>query len=130
MRTDSIAPSPSVEFLFNMNFEQNTWQDEISVLLYAYDIVLLSESEEGLQNMLNTVHTWCVKWRMGLNQEKTKIIHYYPKNVAQTNFRFKCGPMEINYDTKYKYLGLWLGEHLDLQYKKLQSLPAEHQGQS
>jgi hypothetical protein len=33
----------------------------ISILLNADDIVLISETEEGLQNMLGTLERWCAK---------------------------------------------------------------------
>ena len=36
---------------------------QISLLLYADDIILLSETEEGLQQQLNTLNKWCKKWR-------------------------------------------------------------------
>ena len=36
----------------------------ISILLYADDIILLAETEEEMQIMLNELQTWCIKWRM------------------------------------------------------------------
>ena len=40
---------------------------KISSLFYADDIVLLANNEEELQTMLNTVKSWCNKWRMTIN---------------------------------------------------------------
>ena len=34
----------------------------VSILLYADDIVLLSNCEEGLQSMLVMLGEWCSKW--------------------------------------------------------------------
>ena len=34
----------------------------IYILLYADDIVLVSENEQNLQRMLSHVHKWCCKW--------------------------------------------------------------------
>jgi hypothetical protein len=45
---------------------------KLSCLLYADDIVLLSESAEGLQNSLDKVSQYCKKWGMEINTDKTK----------------------------------------------------------
>ena len=39
----------------------------VSILLYADDIVLISESEVNLQYMLDYMHDWCHKWKLKLN---------------------------------------------------------------
>ena len=49
---------------------------DVSILLYADDLVLLSENEENLQEMVNIVKRWCAKWKMSVNTSKTKIVHY------------------------------------------------------
>ena len=51
----------------------------ICILLYADDIVLVSENEENLQVMLNHVQNWCVKWQMKVNIEKTEVVHFRSK---------------------------------------------------
>ena len=40
------------------------------VLLYADNIALLSETSEELQAMIDTVHDWCMKWRLKVNSRK------------------------------------------------------------
>ena len=52
---------------------------KISILLYADDIVILANSEQDLQQMLNTLNHWCQKWQLNVNEEKTKIIHFRGK---------------------------------------------------
>ena len=42
----------------------------LSILLYAGDIVLVSDKEEHLQQMINELNCWCSKWRMIVNPEK------------------------------------------------------------
>ena len=51
----------------------------VSILLYADDIVLISESEESLQKMLDSVHNWCQKWQLNINCSKTQIVHFRKK---------------------------------------------------
>ena len=43
----------------------------ISVLMYADDIVLLSESPIGLQNCLNNLLEYCSQWKLSVNLKKT-----------------------------------------------------------
>ena len=46
----------------------------MSCLLYADDIVLLSESAKGLQKSLDILKTYCDKWNLKVNIGKTKVI--------------------------------------------------------
>ena len=46
----------------------------ISVLMYADDIVLLSESPIGLQNCLNNLLEYCSQWKLSVNLKKTKVV--------------------------------------------------------
>ena len=43
----------------------------ISIMLYADDIVLLSDSEVNLQLMIDKLNDWCHKWRLTVNEAKT-----------------------------------------------------------
>ena len=54
----------------------------VSILLFADDIVLLSPTEEQLQLLLNFLSDWCRINKMEVNINKTKIIHFR-KNVAR-----------------------------------------------
>ena len=85
----------------------------ISALFYADDIVVIAESAKDLQFQLDTINDWCSKWRMELNQSKTKIIHFRPRTTTQTVYKFKCGDLDIDYCSKYKYLGLYFNPHMD-----------------
>ena len=92
-----------------------TLEDDLSVslLMYADDIALIAENEENLQNMLNIVHQWSKKWKMSLNTEKSKIVHYRKKSSHMSDFNFKYGDKTLSYCNEYKYLGCTLSEHLD-----------------
>ena len=50
----------------------------ISILMYADDVVVLSETENNLQVMLNTINTWCNKWKVLINDTKSNVIHFRP----------------------------------------------------
>ena len=72
-----------------------------SIMLYADNIVLLSDSEINLQSMLDKLNHWCNKWRLTVNECKTKILHFRSQNKNRSNFVFKCGDDTIAYETSY-----------------------------
>ena len=41
--------------------------EQVSILLYADDIVLLLDSEKGLQSMLIYLNKWCMQWCLDIN---------------------------------------------------------------
>ena len=47
---------------------------ELNCLLYTDDLVLLSESEKGLQSCLEQFNSYCSRWKLNINISKTKII--------------------------------------------------------
>jgi hypothetical protein len=46
----------------------------VTSLLYADNIILVSESEEGLQNGLNVLSKFCSTWKLEVNTNKSKIM--------------------------------------------------------
>ena len=88
----------------------------MSILLYADDVMLIAPNAESLQLMLNKLHEWCSKWRLSVNSDKTKIVHFRPSSVLRCNNLISCGNLNIELTDKYKYLGLWFQEHLDLKF--------------
>ena len=86
----------------------------VSTLLYADDIIFIAPNPESLQVMFDKLGTWSKKWRLTVNPEKTKVIHFRTSTVQQSEFKFKCGEKDIDYVSSYKYLGLWFNEHLNM----------------
>ena len=88
----------------------------VSALMYADDMVLISHSEDHLQQMLNKLHSWCDNWKMTVNASKTKVMHFrIGPSVRRSSFVFTCGDKEIGFADHYRYLGLVLNEFLDYQ---------------
>ena len=98
----------------NLNKGVKVGNDQVSILLYADDLVLLSDSARNLQSQLDCLNNWCQTWRMDINVEKTKVVHFRNKSVRATRYPFKCDEKCIGMTSKYKYLGLWFNEHLDM----------------
>ena len=69
----SIYINDLAEEMRELNWEVNLddTNTNISILLYADDIALIAPNEENLQTMLDCVNSWCLKWRMSLNENKT-----------------------------------------------------------
>ena len=87
--------------------------EKVAVLLYADDLVILSETEDDLQAILDTLNIWCNTNCLFVNPEKSKIIHFRPRSRSQTDKVFRIGNKVIEAGTQYIYLGLMLTEHLD-----------------
>ena len=60
--------------------------DSLSILLYADDIVLLSEDVQQMQVMLNCLDTWCKNWGLDINYDKSKAIHFRTAQVSEILF--------------------------------------------
>ena len=101
--------------LKNMNLGVKLGDIHICILLYADDIVLVSENEENLQCMLNHVQNWCYKWQMKVNIEKTKIVHFRNKRKKKWQFNFEINDCSLEIAKDYRYLGVIFDEYLDFE---------------
>lgn len=93
-----------------INLEENL---DISLLLFADDIVLIAPTESNLQIMLAFLCIWCTRNCMSVNVEKTKIVHFRNKAKERTNVVFCLGESVVEICNSYKYLGVVLNEFLD-----------------
>jgi hypothetical protein len=88
-------------------------ESHISTLFYADDIVLISNNAENLQQQILCVYNWCKKWKMSINIDKTKVIHFRSKRTPQTSNEFMLGNSRLEKASQYKYLGVMLDEKLN-----------------
>ena len=83
----------------------------VSALLYADDIVLMTNDRYALQELLDVVANYARKWRFELNPKKSEVVvfgqKYPPRNVE-----WKLGESTIKQVTQYKYLGIELTRKL------------------
>ena len=77
---------------------------ELSLLMYADDIELISGTEEGLQQMLDSLNMYYKWWRLKINASKTNIVHFRPSCRQQTTFDFCLSQSALSFVRKYKYL--------------------------
>jgi len=82
---------------------------EVSLLLFADDIVLVAESASDLQLMLNVVDEYSKLFRFRVNRGKSNVMIFENKregNRAETILKFYLGQGELEIVARYKYLGL------------------------
>ena len=88
----------------------------ISILLYADDVVLFSENETDLQELLFIVQRWCNRWSLTVNLAKTNVLHIRSKRKPQSRFVFLLDNHPVQYCHFYKYLGCCIDEYLDFNF--------------
>ena len=75
--------------------------------------MLMSETEEDMQTMLDFVHEWCKQWRLRINYAKSNVLHFRNKGKERSTFEFHIGNQPVDYATVYRYLGIHMHENLD-----------------
>ena len=76
----------------------------LSCILWADDIILLSRSEEGLRNMLSALYSYADENVMAINTKKTKcMIFNKTGKYIRRSYPMKNGTIETT--NSYKYLG-------------------------
>ena len=78
-------------------------QLKAQLLLFADDLVLLADSETGMQDSMNKLDEYCKLWELEINAEKTKVVVF---GKTRNPSAFKIGSKTIHCDTSYKYLGI------------------------
>ena len=79
---------------------------EICRLLYADDLILLSQTENALQKYLDRLNCYLKKWKMKINIKMTKIIVFNKSGKTFKGQEFKTGKQPIRIADSYVYLGI------------------------
>ena len=75
----------------------------INCLMYADDLILISESQEGLQNCLNKLLEYTKRWNLKVNLKKTQVMVFNCQKRNKPIFTFDNTVLKIV--KEYKYLG-------------------------
>ena len=100
-------------FFKSLNLGIKVGDENVCVMLYSDDIVLLAESETDLQLLLNALYNWCGRNDMIVNLVKSNLAHFRQNSVSKTDFVFTFDDGSISVIDRYTYLGVVLSEHLD-----------------
>lgn len=79
---------------------------KVSSLLYADDIVLISESEKGLQSCLDKLYDYCSMWNLSVNIGKSKVMIFNKSGRLINSYRFSLNNQDLEISNEYKYLGI------------------------
>ena len=81
---------------------------ELFILLFADDIVLLSDTVVGLQNQLNILASKAAELDLHVNLEKSNIVIFRNGGYVAKRERWFLSGKEMKIVNSYKYLGLFL----------------------
>ncbi len=78
----------------------------VCILLYADNIVLLTETEDNVYKLSE-------KLKIRFNAQKSNILHVRQPHVPITDYSFKLGDINLSKVEQYKYLGIVINEFND-----------------
>ena len=84
----------------------------IKILLYADDLVILAESADELQFMINKLYDYCSMWSLNINLSKSKVLVFRDCSRLSMNLEWHYGNENIQLVNEYKYLGITLTYNL------------------
>ena len=92
-----------------MNAGVKVGEDKICVLLYADDVVVMSESAEELQSLLDVVGEYGKDFGVKFSSEKSKIM-IINRSDEERNVTWKLDGKDLQQTGEYKYLGIWMSQ--------------------
>ncbi len=106
-----ISPHLFTEFLFDLKQYLDKYSglvvgdSLITYILYADDLILCSDTADGLQTLLDGLFNYCKKWHLIVSLAKTKVMIFNQKrNDVPPEFIYNGQIVETV--TEYKYLGI------------------------
>ena len=78
----------------------------MAYLLYADDLVLMSESPTGLQNLIHGQENFCLQWYMMVNLTKTNVVVFNDRVTFEDSRYFTFNENEVPTSKTYNYLGV------------------------
>ena len=96
-----------IEQSFQLNLDGLTLdQINIFLLMFADDAVLLSETKEGLQDLLKELENYCKRWNLTVNIEKTKVMIFRKGGRYSQDCSFTYAGETIEIVQNFNYLGV------------------------
>jgi len=79
---------------------------DVNMLLYADDIVLIGDQVGRVQKLLNVLSSFCYRWGLSVNMDKTKMLVYRNGGIIRHNEKCYFNGIKIENVSYYKYLGV------------------------
>ena len=109
---DSLSPTLFNCFINDLHeiFDNSCDQLEleksfISSLSFADDLIIFSETHQGLQTALNKLQEYCYNWQLTVNTNKTKIMIFQKKKRPLTSPPFFYDGKTFTEVNQYIFLG-------------------------
>jgi exonuclease III len=77
----------------------------LSCIQYADDLVILSQSKDGLQKCLDNLDEYCMKWKLRINTTKSKHMVISKKRIKK-KYEIRMGDKPLEWVNTYNYLGM------------------------
>ena len=78
---------------------------KLVLLFYADDLVMFSDTPEGLQLQIDNLFTYCNRWKLTLNTDKSRIV-VFKKGNRPLNFIWHFGEDVLKVTNEIPYLGI------------------------
>ncbi len=78
----------------------------INCLIFADDVIIISESEDSLKKALKVIQQYCSKWLLNINLDKIKIMVFTKSEQMVKHVNVKFGNNGIEIVKMYIYLGI------------------------
>ena len=76
-------------------------ESEVKCLLFADDLVILSPTQEGLQQNLDLLHRFCQTWALTVNFIKIKIMVFQKRSSCKDHkYKFHLDTIDLEHTTK------------------------------
>ena len=120
----NVKLSPVVSAILNFISDQKNNKStplklidsNIGCLLFADDLLILSETKEGLQHSLNNLSNYCDNWQLAINVNKTKSM-IFKQNYTKTEPSFVYyRNNQIQNVSEYPFLGITLKSNGNLSH--------------
>ena len=79
---------------------------KLGSLLYADDLVILSETADGLQTALDKLANYCKTWNLTVNIKKSQIMIFNKSGRLIQDYPFKYDGKPLEVVDNYPYLGI------------------------
>ena len=92
-------------FKFEGNNPIKVGNTQISCLVYADDLVIMSTCHVSLQKCITNLEKYCTKWKLEVNLKKTKIVIFNKQGSLIKKHKFLYKKQLLQNTREYKYLG-------------------------
>ena len=104
------------EFMNRENHPLELINSKVGCLLFADDLLILSESKEGLQNSINNLSKYCYNWQLTINVKKTKTMIFQRVDSKHEKSIATYETENLTNVSEYTFLGIQVKSNGDLKH--------------